>query len=93
MTMGSVFQNHALVAALVAMSLAQILKPFIHYLTYHEWDPVQMVSSGGMPSSHSAFVCSLALVITARVPPAASQAASASSHIREVLYNAYVCPL
>ena len=60
--MGSIFQNHALIAGLLAMTLAQILKPFIHYLTYHEWDPVQMFSSGGMPSSHSAFVCALALV-------------------------------
>lgn len=60
--MGSIFQNHALIAGLTAMLLAQFLKPFIHYLLYKEWDPVQMFSSGGMPSSHSAFVCALALV-------------------------------
>ena len=60
--MGSVFQNHALVAALIAMMLAQFIKPFVHYLMYKEWDPAQMFGSGGMPSSHSAFVCSLALV-------------------------------
>ena len=60
--MGSVFQNHALVAGLIAMTLAQILKPFIHYVAYRQWDPVQIISSGGMPSSHSAFVCALALV-------------------------------
>ena len=60
--MGSIFQNHALVAALIAMMLAQFVKPFIHYWMYKEWDPVQMFSSGGMPSSHSAFVCALALV-------------------------------
>ena len=60
--MGSIFQNHALVAALIAMTTAQLLKPFLHYLMYHEWDPAQMFGSGGMPSSHSAFVCSLALV-------------------------------
>ena len=60
--MGSIFQNHALVAALIAMATAQLLKPFLHYLMYHEWDPAQMFGSGGMPSSHSAFVCSLALV-------------------------------
>ena len=60
--MGSIFQNHALVAALIAMASAQLLKPILHYLMYHEWDPAQMFGSGGMPSSHSAFVCSLALV-------------------------------
>lgn len=60
--MGSIFQNHALVAALIAMALAQLIKPLVHLWMYKEWDPVQMVSSGGMPSSHSAFVCALALV-------------------------------
>ncbi len=60
--MGSVFQNHALIAALIAMTLAQLIKPLSHLWMYHEWDPVQMFASGGMPSSHSAFVCSLALV-------------------------------
>ncbi len=60
--MGSVFQNHALIAALIAMFLAQLIKPLTHLWMYHEWDPVQMFASGGMPSSHSAFVCALALV-------------------------------
>ena len=60
--MGSIFQNHALIAGLLAMTLAQLLKPLFHYWTNREWDPVQIVSSGGMPSSHSAFVCATALV-------------------------------
>lgn len=60
--MGSIFQNHALIAGLIAMLLAQLLKPFVHYWMFHEWDPVQMLSSGGMPSSHSAFVCAMSLV-------------------------------
>ncbi len=60
--MGSILENHALIAALIAMALAQLLKPLFHYLMYREWDPVQIFASGGMPSSHSAFVCSLSLV-------------------------------
>ena len=60
--MGSILENHALIAALIAMTLAQLLKPLFHYLMYREWDPVQIFASGGMPSSHSAFVCSLSLV-------------------------------
>ena len=60
--MGSIFQNHALIAGLIAMILAQLVKPFVHYWMFREWDPVQMLSSGGMPSSHSAFVCSMSLV-------------------------------
>lgn len=60
--MEKIFQNHALIAGLLAMSIAQILKPFVHYWLTHEWDFVQAISSGGMPSSHSSFVTATALV-------------------------------
>lgn len=64
--MGSIFQNHALIAGLTAMVLAQLLKPFFHYWLNKEWDFAQIFGSGGMPSSHSAFVCSTALVVGMR---------------------------
>ena len=50
-------------AAIIAMVLAQALKPLTHYLINREWDPVQLVASGGMPSSHTALVSSLALSV------------------------------
>ncbi len=58
----SIFQNHVLMAGLAAMIIAQLIKPLIHYWTTGEWDIVQMISSGGMPSSHSSFVSATALV-------------------------------
>lgn len=58
----NIFQNHVLVAGLLSMTLAQLLKPLVHYWMTHEWDPVQAISSGGMPSSHSSFVSATALV-------------------------------
>ena len=64
--MGSIFQNHALWAGLTAMLIAQLLKPLYHYWTFKEWDLVQIFSSGGMPSSHSALVCSTATVVGMR---------------------------
>ena len=64
--MGRIIDNHALIAGLIAMILAQLLKPLVHYCFYHEWDPAQIFSSGGMPSSHSAFVCSTSLVVGMR---------------------------
>ena len=57
-----ILHNHALVAGLISMTLAQLLKPLVHYWMTHEWDPVQAISSGGMPSSHSSFVIATALV-------------------------------
>ena len=64
--MGNIWENHALVAGLLAMIIAQLLKPFVHYWINHEWDFVQIISSGGMPSSHSAFVSAAALVVGLR---------------------------
>ena len=50
-------------AAILAMAIAQGLKPLTYYLINKEWDPVQIFASGGMPSSHTALVSSLALAV------------------------------
>ena len=60
--MSAIFQNHALVAGLIAMFLAQFMKPFTNYWLNKEWDFSQIFASGGMPSSHSSFVTATALV-------------------------------
>jgi len=48
--------NRVLMAALVAWSLAQIIKLPLHYMLHHEWNWALLLSAGGMPSSHSALV-------------------------------------
>src|SRR5258708_37988519 len=48
--------NHVLIAALLAWFLAQIIKLPLHYLFHHEVNWSLLLSSGGMPSSHSALV-------------------------------------
>ena len=40
--------------------VASLIKAFLAYLKTHEFDFVYLVSTGGMPSSHSATVCGLA---------------------------------
>ena len=64
--MGNIWENHALIAGLLAMIIAQLLKPFVHYWITHEWDFIQIISSGGMPSSHSSFVAATTLVVGLR---------------------------
>lgn len=59
--MGNILQNRVLFSGLIAMVLAQALKPVVHWCCTKEWDPVQGFSSGGMPSSHSAFVSAAAI--------------------------------
>ncbi|EPS61233.1 hypothetical protein M569_13564 [Genlisea aurea] len=55
--------NLSLISALLACAIAQFLKPFITWLKDKKWDSKKMVSSGGMPSSHSAMVTALATAI------------------------------
>ena len=55
--------NYALEAAILANLLAQIVKVPIRVLTKKEWSPRLLISTGGMPSSHSAFVSALATAV------------------------------
>ena len=48
--------NQALASALIAWFLAQVLKPPVEYLRRGKWNWGYLVSSGGMPSSHSALM-------------------------------------
>ena len=48
--------NKVLIGALLAWSLAQIIKVPLNYLLHREWSWGLLLSSGGMPSSHSALV-------------------------------------
>lgn len=55
--------NYPLEVAVASMLIAQFLKLPIQYLLYKKWYPSVIFSTGGMPSSHSAFVASLALAL------------------------------
>ena len=57
------FTNKALIAPLIAWIIAQLIKVVIEIVTNHRLDLGRLVSSGGMPSSHSAFVSALATTV------------------------------
>jgi acid phosphatase family membrane protein YuiD len=59
----SVFDNRVLVAAFLAWALAQISKIFYELICQRKLIISRLVSSGGMPSSHSALVTGLATAI------------------------------
>lgn len=52
--------NLILILAAVAWALAQVLKVVIQLVTRRRMDWRRVWASGGMPSSHSAFVCACA---------------------------------
>ena len=52
--------NDVLAACIMAWAIAQLSKPIIHYVHTHRFNVRYLVTSGGMPSSHSAVVVALA---------------------------------
>lgn len=54
------FSNTIFLAAATGWLVAQILKTLIHLFLTKEFVAERLVGSGGMPSSHSSTVCSLA---------------------------------
>ncbi len=59
------FGNYILTVAAISWIGAQIAKTIINYLLVGKFDPERLYGAGGMPSAHSAFVCS-AFMATAR---------------------------
>lgn len=58
--MGEILSNRILLTALAADAVAQILKAVVYFALERSWKPERLFGSGGMPSSHSALVSSLA---------------------------------
>jgi len=56
MNLGALFQNKVLIAGLVAWLLAQIIKLPLDYFRTGRWNWALMLTTGGMPSSHSALM-------------------------------------
>lgn len=52
-----------LVAPFLSWFCAQFLKPFTHFFKTGKWDWSQIKASGGLPSSHTSTVSSLALSV------------------------------
>lgn len=55
-----IFQNTAIVSAILGWTLAQFIKFSTLWFTSRKIDFTAFVSTGGMPSAHSASVCALA---------------------------------
>ncbi|MBN2257707.1 MAG: divergent PAP2 family protein [Anaerolineaceae bacterium] len=59
----NILGNSVLITALVAWTLAQILKLPAGYIRAHQWQWSLIFSAGGMPSSHSALISATTLAI------------------------------
>lgn len=63
MSLLAVFQNKALMAGLIAWLLAQIIKLPLDYLYSRKWNWALLLTTGGMPSSHSSLLTATSLGI------------------------------
>lgn len=71
--MQALLDNRILIAALMAWLVAQVTKTVYEFVRYHKLKLNRLVSSGGMPSSHTALVTGLAAA-TGRVTGISSPA-------------------
>jgi acid phosphatase family membrane protein YuiD len=63
MNLPDILQNKALIAGLLAWAIAQMIKLPIDYLRSRRWNWSLLLTTGGMPSSHSALVTATTLAI------------------------------
>lgn len=80
--------NHVLWATVVAWFVAQLLKMLRALLSTHKLNLSYLTSSGGMPSSHSALVTSLATAVARVNGLQSSSFAVAATLAAVVMYDA-----
>ena len=61
--MNALEYNYVLVSAIISWCAAQIIKTLIHFIQTKSFNPERLFGAGGMPSSHSALVCSATIAI------------------------------
>ena len=59
----AILSNQVLLVAVLSWAIAQSLKLVTTFTQEKKWDFTKLVSAGGMPSSHSAFVTALTIGI------------------------------
>jgi len=59
----AIFQNKALIAGLIAWAVAQVIKIPLDYLRTRRWNWALLLTTGGMPSSHSSLITATTLAI------------------------------
>jgi uncharacterized protein len=76
------------VAAFTALVVAQLAKVLVHHALTAEWRPDLCLTSGGMPSSHTAAATALAAATCATAGPASEAFAIAAVLAGVVMYDA-----
>jgi acid phosphatase family membrane protein YuiD len=84
----NIFRNEILQIAFITWAIAQSVKPFTSYLITHKWNWGMLISTGGMPSSHSTLVTSVAVSTGLLIGWATPEFAVAATLAMVVIYDA-----
>ncbi len=57
----AIFTNYIIKASVIAWALAQLIKTALNFVSERKFSAERLIGSGGMPSSHAAFVTSMAV--------------------------------
>ena len=82
------FNNHVLIGAGISWTLAQTIKVPLEYMRTRRWNWALLFRAGGMPSSHSALVASVAHGIGLQVGFNSTAFAVAAALAVVVIYDA-----
>lgn len=80
--------NYLIDVAFAAWLSAQVLKTLLYYLDTNTFRAERLVGSGGMPSAHSALVCSIAVGMSRKMGFASPEFALALTLAGIVMYDA-----
>lgn len=61
--MNAIPYNYVMTVAIVSWCAAQVIKTIIHFIQTKSFNPERLFGAGGMPSSHSALVCSATIAL------------------------------
>lgn len=56
--------NYTLTVAIISWCAAQIIKTILFFIIHKEFNAERLFGAGGMPSSHSALVCSATIAVS-----------------------------
>lgn len=84
----AILSNYILDVAFLAWFAAQVIKTVLAYIPTKKVTWERMVGAGGMPSSHSSFVCSLAVATAKKAGYASPAFALALGFAAVVMYDA-----
>ena len=87
---GLIFSNYYIDVGVLSWFSAQVIKTLLFYVKNGVFQAERMVGAGGMPSAHSAFVCSITIAMAKKLGFSSPEFAISLAFASVVMYDAMV---